>query len=126
MTENEIGDIIVSSAITIHKDLGPGLFESVYEAILSLVLSQQGLSVVRQVAIPINYKGNHFDEGFRADMIVDGKVIIELKSIEKMANVHKKQLLTYLKLSDLKIGYLLNFGQELMKDGIVRIINGKL
>ncbi|MDR1933366.1 MAG: GxxExxY protein [Spirochaetales bacterium] len=68
MTENEIGDIIVSSAITIHKDLGPGLLESVYEAILSLVLSQQGLSVVRQVAIPINYKGNHFDEGFRADM----------------------------------------------------------
>jgi GxxExxY protein len=126
MTENEIGDIIVSSAIAIHKDLGPGLFESVYEAILSLILSQQGLSVVRQVAIPINYKGNHFDEGFRADMIVDGKVIIELKSIEKMANVHKKQLLTYLRLSDLKIGYLLNFGQELMKDGIVRIINGKL
>jgi GxxExxY protein len=126
MTENELGDIIVSSAIAIHKDLGPGLFESVYEAILSLVLSQQGLSVVRQVTIPINYKGNHFDEGFRADMIVNGKVIIELKSIEKMANVHKKQLLTYLRLSDLKIGYLLNFGQELMKDGIVRIINGKL
>jgi GxxExxY protein len=126
MTENEIGKIIVNTALSIHRELGPGLLESVYEAILANLLVRQGLSVVRQIAIPITFKGEHFDEGFRVDIIVDGKVIIELKSVEKLQPVHKKQLLTYLKLTRRKLGILLNFGQELMKDGIVRVINGSL
>ena len=118
MNENEIGAIIVDTAISVHKELGPGLLESVYEVILMKLLSQNGLHVQRQVSIPIEFKGETFDEGFRADLFVDGKVIIELKSVEKISAVHKKQLLTYLKLTNTKLGFLLNFGMELMKDGI--------
>jgi GxxExxY protein len=87
-------------------------------------LSKKGLFVQRQVPIPFEFEGEHFDEGFRIDLFVDGKVIIELKSVEKIIPVHKKQLLTYLKLTKTKLGYIINFGEELMKDGIVRIING--
>ncbi len=126
MTENEIGRIVVNTAIRLHQDLGPGLLESVYEAILAKLLTQQGLHVQRQVGIPIEYNGERFEEGFRADIIVEGKVILELKSVERLNPVHKKQLLTYLKLTQLKLGYVLNFGEELMKTGIVRIINGFL
>ncbi len=126
MTENEIGTIIIDTSINIHKELGPGLFESVYETILYHSLIKRGLNVEKQVAVPIQFDGITFDEGFRADLIVENKVIIELKSIEKIANVHKKQLLTYLKLSKLKLGYLINFNEELLKNGITRIINGKL
>jgi GxxExxY protein len=126
MTENEIGAVIVDSAIHIHQKLGPGLLETVYEAILTHSLAKRGLSVQRQVSIPIDFEGEHFDEAFRADMFVDGKVIIELKSVEKLNPAHKKQLLTYLKLTNTKLGYLLNFGSELMKNGIVRVINGVL
>ncbi|MDR3108536.1 MAG: GxxExxY protein [Planctomycetaceae bacterium] len=126
MTENEIGDIVVEVSIQLHKELGPGLFETVYEAVLARLLEKRGLIVQRQVAIPVNFAGEQFDEGFHADIIVEGKVILELKSIEKLHPVHKKQLITYLKLSGLKLGYLLNFGEELMKTGIERIINGKL
>jgi GxxExxY protein len=104
--------------------LGPGLLESVYEAILTKLLSTKGLHIQRQVAIPIEFEGEHFDEGFRADLFVEGKVIIELKSVEKITPVHKKQLLTYLKLTNTKLGYIINFGTELMKDGINRIVNG--
>ena len=126
MNENEIGTIIVDEAVRIHKALGPGLLEIVYEAVLARRLEKRGLVVERQKPVSIEFEGEHFDEGFRADLIVNGLVIIELKSVEKVAPVHKKQLLTYLRLTDLKVGYLLNFGDVLMKDGIRRIINGKL
>ena len=126
MTENEIGKIVVDTAIRLHQELGPGLLESVYEAVLSRLLEKQGLRVQRQVGVPIEFGGEHFDEGFRADIIIEGKVILELKSVEKLHPVHKKQLLTYLKLTGMKLGFILNFGEELMKTGIVRIINGYL
>jgi len=124
--ENEIGDIIIDTAFYIHKELGPGLLESVYETILTKLLSKKGLSVQRQVSIPVEFEGEYFEEGFRIDIFVNGKVIIELKSVGKIASSHTKQLLTYLKLTNTKVGYLLNFGSALMKEGIVRIINGNL
>ena len=126
MDENEIGTIVVDRAVKLHRSLGPGLLETVYEAVLVRELERAGLSVQRQVSVPINFDGLVFDEGFRADIIVSNKVILELKSIENILPVHKKQLLTYLKLTGLKLGYLLNFGDELMKNGITRIINGQL
>jgi GxxExxY protein len=124
MNENEIGAVIVDTAINLHKKLGPGLLESVYEAILVKLLSKRGLSVQRQVSIPIEFEGEFLDEGFRVDLFVEGKVIIELKSVEKIIGVHKKQLLTYLKLTNTKLGFILNFGTEFMKEGIIRIVNG--
>ena len=124
MNENEIGTHIINTAIYLHKNLGPGLLESVYEAILARLLSKKGLYVQRQVPIPIVFEGEQFNEGFRADLFVEGKVIIELKSVEKITQVYKKQLLTYLKLTNTKLGYILNFGAELMKNGIDRIVNG--
>ena len=124
--ENEIGDRILDAAFALHRDLGPGLLESVYEVLLTHAIEESGLRVKRQVIIPIHYKSIQFDEGFRADLIVEEKVILELKSVERINPAHKKQLLTYLKLSHLKVGYLLNFGEALMKDGITRIINGHL
>jgi len=126
MDENQIGTIIVDCAVQLHRALGSGLLETVYEVTLLRRLERQGLSVQRQVGIPIEFEGERFDEGFRADMIIQGKVIVELKSVERVIAAHKKQLLTYLKLTGLKLGYLLNFGEALMKDGITRIINGHL
>jgi GxxExxY protein len=126
MNENSISKIVVDSAIYIHRELGPGLLESVYEAVLFRHLLKQGLSVKRQVVVPIEFDGEMYHEGFRADLIVEGKVILELKSIESLVPLHKKQTLTYLRFTDLKLGLLLNFGSELMKHGITRIINGKL
>jgi len=126
MHENQIGTIIVQTAIELHKDLGPGLLESVYEVLLAHRLRQKGLRVERQVPIAIEVDGYRFEEGFRADLIVEGKVIVELKSVEQVHPAHKKQVLTYLKLTGLRLGYLLNFGAARMKDGIFRIINGKL
>ena len=126
MDENRIGTIIVDSAVHLHQALGPGLLESVYEVTLARRLQRRGLSVARQVSVPIEFEGERFDEGFRADLIVEGRVIVELKSVRKIAPAHKKQVLTYLKLTGLKLGYLLNFGDALMKNGITRIINGKL
>ena len=123
MHENEIGDIIVRVAIQIHRELGPGLLESVYETVLAHALEQEGLSVKRQVPIPIVFRGIKFDEGFRADLLVNKKVIVELKSVEKMTAAHRKQVQTYLNLTGLKLGYLLNFGAALMKDGIKRAVN---
>ena len=107
-------------------ELGPGLLESVYEVLLTHRLEQQGLKVERQLRIPIQYDGIRFDEGFRADIIIDGKVLLELKSVERTTNAHKKQVITYLKLTGIKLGYLLNFGEALMKHGIHRILNGQL
>ncbi|MFC1652847.1 GxxExxY protein [Planctomycetota bacterium] len=126
MEENDIGTIVVDSAVHLHQALGPGLLELVYEVILARRLEKRGLVVKRQVAIPIEFEGEKFDEAFRADLVIENKVIIELKSVEKVAPVHKKQLLTYLKLTGMKLGYLLNFGDELMKHGIIRTINGSL
>ena len=123
MTENQIAKEVVDAAVKIHTRLGPGLLESVYEIILARELEKRGLRVERQVAIPIDYEGARFDEGFRADIIVEGMVILELKSVEQIAKVHSKQLFTYLKLADKRLGLLLNFGAELMKDGIKRIAN---
>ena len=123
MTENEIGKIIVNTAIAIHRELGPGLLESVYEVVLAHELENHGLSVERQLPVPIEYKGIKFDEGFRLDLMVDKKVIVELKAVESISNAHKKQLLTYLKLTNRKLGYLLNFSEELMKHGITRTVN---
>jgi len=124
MNENEIGAIVVDTAVYLHKKLGPGLLETVYEVVLMKLLTKKGLHVQRQVSVPIEFEGEHFDEGFRIDLFVEGKVIIELKSVEKINASHKKQLLTYLKLTNTKLGFILNFGSELMKDGIERIING--
>ena len=126
MNENDIGTIIIETAIDIHRKLGPGLLETVYETILFHGLVQKKLHVQKQMPIPILFEGIEFEEGFRADLVVENKVIIELKSVEKVANIHKKQLLTYLKLSKMKLGYLINFNEELLKNGIKRIINGKL
>ena len=124
MSENEIGDIIIDTAINLHKNLGSGLLESVYDVILMKLLIKNGMFVQRQVSIPIEFEGEHFDEGFRVDLFINGKVIIELKSVEKITDAHKKQLLTYLKLTNTKLGYILNFGAGLMKDGIIRTVNG--
>lgn len=124
MDENEIGKIVVDAAIAIHRDLGPGLLEHVYEVVLASELEKRGLKVARQVSIPIEYDGTRFDEGFRADLVVEDKVILELKSVEKVNNAHKKQLLTYLKLTGLKLGYLLNFSENMMRNGITRTVNG--
>ena len=124
MNEDEIGAIIVDTAVYIHKELGSGLLETVYEVVLSKMLAQKGLFVQRQVSIPIEFEGEYFDEGFRVDLFVEGKVIIELKSVEKIAAAHKKQLLTYLKLTNTKLGFVLNFGAAIMKEGIDRVVNG--
>jgi GxxExxY protein len=123
MHENEIARLIVDSSYKIHTTLGPGLLESVYEVVLFYELEKLGLIVARQVPIPGVYSEIKFDEGFRADLLVDGKVIVELKSIEKVAPVHKKQLLTYLRLADKRLGLLVNFGEALIKHGITRIVN---
>jgi GxxExxY protein len=124
MNENEIGDIIIPTALNIHRDLGPGLLESVYEVILFDELRKAGLSVRCQIPVPITYKGRHFQEAFRADLVVENRVLIELKSVEAMNKAHQKQLFTYLKLMSIRLGYLLNFGAPLMRDGISRVVNG--
>lgn len=124
MTENEIAKEVVDAAFSIHSKLGPGLLESVYEVLLADELVQRGLKVEQQVPIHIEYKGRKFTEAFRADLIVNEKVIVELKSVEVVRPVHKKQLLTYLRLSNLKLGLLVNFGENLIKDGISRVANG--
>ena len=126
MTENEIGKVVVDAAITLHKELGSGLLETVYEVILARELENRGLAVKRQLRIPIEYHGIKFEEGFRADIVVENKVILELKSVECITKAHKKQVLTYLKLAERKLGYLLNFGEALMKNGIFRIVNGEV
>jgi len=124
MHENDIGTEIVEAAITIHRELGPGLMETVYEVVLAHELKQRGLQVERQVPVSIEYRGIRFDEGFRADVILNDRVLIELKSVKKITAAHRKQIQTYLSLTDMKLGYLLNFGEALMKNGIVRAVNG--
>ena len=123
MTENEISKIIVEAAYKIHTTLGPGLLESVYEALMEFELKKRGCEVVRQQAIPVVYEKVQLDIGFRADLIVNGKVIIEIKSVEAISPVHLKQLRTYLRLSNKKLGLLINFNVDLIKDGIRRVVN---
>jgi len=124
MTENEIGTLCIREAIQVHRELGPGLLESVYETVLAYELNRQGLQAERQVPISIDYKGMSFPEAFRADLLVQKKVILELKSVEQVSKAHRKQIQTYLQLTSLKLGYILNFGESLLKDGIVRAVNG--
>jgi len=123
MTENEIATQIVDAAYKIHVTLGPGLLESVYEAVMTEELTRRGLHVVRQQPIPVVYENVKLEVGFRADLIVDGKVIVEIKSVEVIAPVHRKQLLTYLRLADKRLGLLINFDTELIKDGISRVVH---
>jgi len=123
MTENQLAKIIVNECYTIHTELGPGLFESVYEKVLAHQLIMQGIKIKIQKGIPLVWKGINLEMGFRADIIVDEKLIIEVKSIERIAPVHYKQLLTYLKLTDIKLGLLVNFNENLIKNGITRIVN---
>ena len=124
MTENEVARKIVDAAFKVHTTLGPGLLESVYESVLAYELDKRGLQIERQRAIPVTYDAVSFEEGFRADLVVADKVIVELKSVEKTSPVHSKQLLTYLRLADKKLGLLINFGDVLIKNGITRIVNG--
>ncbi len=114
---------VVDASVKLHKRLGPGLLESVYEAVLARELERRGHRVERQKPIPIRYEDLQFDEGFRADLVVDGCFIVELKSVENLAPVHGKQLLTYLRLMNLRLGLLINFGSVLLKEGMKRIVN---
>ena len=122
--ENEIATIIVDIAFKIHCAIGPGLLESAYEAVMIYELQKRGLAVSAQVPVPIVYESVRLDTGFRADLIVEDLVIVEIKSLEKTVPVHKKQLTTYLRLAGKRLGLLINFGEELIKDGITRIVNG--
>jgi GxxExxY protein len=124
MTENEIAKQIVDAAYRVHTALGPGLLESVYEVVLAYELEKRGLRALRQQAVPIVYQGTRIEMGFRADLIVEDKVIVEIKSVEATAPVHKKQLLTYLRLAEKRLGLLINFNVALIKDGISRVANG--
>jgi GxxExxY protein len=125
MELNDVTAIIVDAAYQIHRDVGPGLFESVYELVLADTLTSKGLSVARQVVIPIRFGGKIYDEGFRADLVVEGRVIVEIKSLEQLARVHRKQVLTYLKLSGIAVGLLINFGGDLLKGNIERLVAGE-
>lgn len=123
-TENRIATIVVDASYRIHKKLGAGLLESVYQKILIGELERLGLSVESEAPIPVQFNGNLVEAGYRADIIVEKKVMLELKAVQKLAISHKQQLLTYLKLSNIKLGLLINFGSPLIKDGIKRVVNG--
>jgi GxxExxY protein len=119
----ELARIAVDCGFKVHSGLGPGLLESVYEVILADALAERGLSVVRQKPIPIRFNGRYFDEGFKADLLVEDRLLIELKSSERLLAVHGRQVLTYLKLLNLSLGLLMNFGGATFKEGIKRIAN---
>jgi GxxExxY protein len=123
MTENEISKEIVDAAYKIHTKFGPGLLESAYQAVLVHELKKRGLQVAPEQPVPLLYEGVALDVGYKADLIVEDKVIVELKSVEKTAPVHSKQLLTYLKVADKRLGLLINFGEVLIKNGITRVAN---
>jgi GxxExxY protein len=124
VTENEVAKQIVDAAYRVHTSLGPGLLESAYEAVLAFELENRGLRVIRQQPVPITYHGTRIEMGFRADLIVADLVIVEIKSVEAVAPVHKKQLLTHLRLAGKRLGLLINFNVALIKEGITRIANG--
>ena len=125
MTEQleRIATNVVDASVKLHKDLGPGLLESIYTVILEKKLTDRGFAVEREKPIPIVYDGLHFDMGFRADLVIDGCFIVELKSVEELEPVHWKQLLTYLKVTKTRLGLLINFGEAILKDGIKRVAN---
>lgn len=124
MRHNELSAIVIDTALDIHRRLGPGLLESVYQEVLLFELRKRGLRVEKEVPIPVIWADVKLDVGFRADLIVEGLLILELKSVEAVAPVHKKILLTYLRLADKRLGLLINFGMELLKDDISRVVNG--
>ncbi len=123
MNIEEISAIVVDAAFHLHKDLGPGLLESVYESVLARLLEERGLRVERQRSVAFDFHGMHFDDGLRLDLLVNGCLIVELKSVENLAPVHAKQLLTYLRLLNLRLGLLINFGAATFKEGVKRIVN---
>ena len=123
MTENEIAKVIVDVAYHVHVRLGPGLLESVYQEVMAYELTKRRLNILKKEPVPIVYDDRRFDKGYEADLIVENKVIVELKSVETVHPVHKKQLLTYLRLADRQLGLLINFGEALIKDGITRVVN---
>lgn len=124
MRENTISNVIIGACIEIHKDLGPGLLESVYEELLFHELEAKRLNVKRQLPMPLSYKGSEFETAYRLDLLVEDKVIVELKSVENLAPVYYAQLLTYLRLSGKKLGLLINFNEKLLRDGVHRMVNG--
>ncbi len=126
MNENEIAKIAVDVAFQLHSTLGPGLLESVYQELYVYKLRERGVSVETEVQLPVVYEGKQFTSTVRIDILIEKKLVIELKSVETVLPVHKKQLLTYLRLSNLKLGLLINFGSAYIKDGIERVINGTL
>jgi iron complex transport system substrate-binding protein len=119
----ELTALAIDCGLQIHRELGPGLLESVYEAVLAHTLTQQGVPVVRQMPVPITFRGQTFTDAFRADLVVDGRLIIEIKSVERQAPVHAKQLLTYLRLMEQPIGLLMNFGCDTFREGLKRVVN---
>ena len=120
----ELASIAVDCGFHIHKDLGPGLLESVYEAVLAEALSQRGLGIARQQSVPISFRGITLPVAFRADIVIENSLVIEVKSVERNAPVHAKQLLTYLRLMKQPLGLLMNFGCETFRDGVKRVVNG--
>ena len=124
MNHNDVSGIIVDVALDVHQRLGPGLLESVYQKVLAYELRKQGLRVEEEVPVPVIWDNVSMEVGFRADLIVEDKIVVELKSVERITPVFKKVLLTYLRLADKRLGLLLNFGAELLKDGTARVVNG--
>jgi GxxExxY protein len=120
---NEITGAIVEASIRIHRGLGPGVFESVYETVLASALTRRGMHVERQRPVSFTFEGIRFDQGFRIDLVVENSVIVEVKSLDRVVSIHRKQVLTYLRLTDLRVGLLLNFGADTMKEGITRVVN---
>ena len=123
MNTEELSAVVVDTAFHLHRDLGPGLLESVYEAVLAKLLQDRGLAVARQMPVPVEFAGLSFDEGFRADLVVDHRLVVELKSVERLMPVHHKQLLTYLRLMHLPLGLLINFNANSFKEGVQRIVS---
>lgn len=123
MTENELSNKIIGCAIDLHRSLGPGLLESVYESALAFDLEEIGLNIQRQLAMPLMYKGIHQDIGYRLDLLVENKVVVEIKSIDALSPVHFAQTLTYLRLSEKRLGLLINFNTKYLRDGIHRVVN---
>ena len=125
MDINDITSEIISAAIKVHKVMGPGLFESVYEEVLAYELTKRGFKAERQVDVPVYYEDIKMDVGFRVDLFVNNKVIVEIKSVEKIIPLNKKQILNYIRLTGLEVGLLINFNEELLKDGLTRLINNR-
>ncbi|KLK89190.1 Fe3+ hydroxamate ABC transporter substrate-binding protein [Methanoculleus sediminis] len=123
MNVEQVSSVVVDTAYHLHRDLGPGLLESVYETVLARMLERRGLQVERQKSVTFDFEGMHFDDGLRVDLLVDGCLVVELKSVEKTAPVHAKQVLTYLRVVQLPLGLLINFGAGTFKEGVKRIAN---